>query len=98
VIDGPDLFDASFFGYSPGQAEMMDPQIRLLHEYAYKALEDAGYIQDDYTGKVGLFTGSTSNFQWIQQFASSLDSSMSELFEVGSLNDTYTVSTRMPIN
>lgn len=42
VIDGPDLFDASFFGYSPGQAEMMDPQIRLLHEYAYKALEDAG--------------------------------------------------------
>ncbi|MGG1220851.1 amino acid adenylation domain-containing protein [Priestia endophytica] len=95
VIDGPDLFDASFFGYSPGQAEMMDPQIRLLHEYAYKALEDAGYIQDDYTGKVGLFTGSTSNFQWIQQFASSLDSSMSELFEVGSLNDTYTVSTRI---
>ncbi|MFW5428137.1 non-ribosomal peptide synthetase/type I polyketide synthase [Bacillus pumilus] len=95
VIDGPDLFDASFFGYSPGQAEMMDPQIRLLHEYAYKALEDAGYVQEDYTGKVGLFTGSTSNFQWIQRFAASLDSSMSELFEVGSLNDTYTVSTRI---
>ncbi|OLP64678.1 Polyketide synthase PksJ [Bacillus pumilus] len=95
VIDGPDLFDASFFGYSPGQAEMMDPQIRLLHEYAYKALEDAGYVQEDYKGKVGLFTGSTSNFQWIQRFASSLDSSMSELFEVGSLNDTYTVSTRI---
>ena len=95
VIDGPDLFDASFFGYSPGQAEMMDPQIRLLHEYAYKALEDAGYVQEDYQGKVGLFTGSTSNFQWIQRFASSLDSSMSELFEVGSLNDTYTVSTRI---
>ncbi|WP_284386014.1 type I polyketide synthase, partial [Bacillus safensis] len=95
VMDGPDLFDASFFGYSPGQAEMMDPQIRLLHEYAYKALEDAGYVQEDYTGKVGLFTGSTSNFQWIQRFANSLDSSMSELFEVGSLNDTYTVSTRI---
>ncbi|MBY8914129.1 amino acid adenylation domain-containing protein [Bacillus sp. YC2] len=95
VIDGPDLFDASFFGYSPGQAEMMDPQIRLLHEYAWKALEDAGCAAAHYEGKIGLFTGTTSNFQWIQHFTDSLDGRMSELFEVGSLNDIYTVSTRV---
>lgn len=95
IIEGPDLFDAPFFGYSPVQVEMMDPQIRLLHEYAWKALEDAGCVSTEYHGKIGLFTGSSSNFQWIQRFAKSLDGSMSELFEIGSLNDTYTVSTRI---
>ncbi|MED1124973.1 non-ribosomal peptide synthetase/type I polyketide synthase [Bacillus atrophaeus] len=95
IIEGPDLFDASFFGYSPGQAEVMDPQIRLLHEYAWKTLEDAGCVSADYEGKIGLFTGTTSNFQWLQHFADSLDGRMSELFEIGSLNDTYTISTRV---
>ncbi|KAA6473946.1 non-ribosomal peptide synthetase/type I polyketide synthase [Bacillus swezeyi] len=95
VIEGPDMFDASFFGYSPGQAEVMDPQIRLLHEYAWRSLEDAGCVSSDYQGKIGLFTGSTSNFQWIQRFAETMGGSMSELFEVGSLNDMYTVSTRV---
>ncbi|UTX07098.1 type I polyketide synthase [Bacillus inaquosorum] len=94
-MDGPDLFDASFFGYSPGQAEVMDPQIRLLHEYVWKTLEDAGCVSADYEGKIGLFTGTTSNFQWLQHFADSLDGRMSELFEIGSLNDTYTISTRV---
>ncbi|MDK2599356.1 beta-ketoacyl synthase N-terminal-like domain-containing protein [Bacillus stercoris] len=51
IIDGPDLFDASFFGYSPGQAEAMDPQIRLLHEYVWKTLEDAGCVSAEYEGK-----------------------------------------------
>ncbi|AUZ37550.1 hybrid non-ribosomal peptide synthetase/type I polyketide synthase [Bacillus sp. MBGLi79] len=95
IIDGPDLFDASFFGYSPGQAEVMDPQIRLLHEYVWKTVEDAGCVSAEYEGKIGLFTGTTSNFQWLQHFADSLDGRMSELFEIGSLNDTYTISTRV---
>ncbi len=73
----------------------MDPQIRLLHEYVWKTLEDAGCVSADYEGKIGLFTGTTSNFQWLQHFADSLDGRMSELFEIGSLNDTYTISTRV---
>lgn len=95
VIDNPFLFDSSFFGYTPSESEIMDPQIRLLHEFSYNALEDAGYAHKNYSGKVGIFTGATSNIQWLEQFLSKLDGSLSEMFEVGSLNDMYTISTRI---
>ena len=42
VLDGVELFDAAFFGYTPREAEMMDPQQRLFLETAWEALEDAG--------------------------------------------------------
>src|SRR5512140_324952 len=41
VLDDPGLFDAAFFGFSPGEAATLDPQHRLLLELAHIALEDA---------------------------------------------------------
>ncbi|KAI1457563.1 hypothetical protein F4805DRAFT_174045 [Annulohypoxylon moriforme] len=35
-------FDAQFFGISPAEANVIDPQMRLLLETVYEALEDAG--------------------------------------------------------
>ena len=42
-IDHKDLFDADFFMVSQKDAELMDPQLRLLLMHSWKALEDAGY-------------------------------------------------------
>ena len=39
---GSTCFDAPFFGYSPREAEGIDPQQRLFLEAAWHALEDAG--------------------------------------------------------
>ncbi|TDC97019.1 acyltransferase domain-containing protein, partial [Nonomuraea deserti] len=43
-IDGIAEFDAEFFGVSPNEAAMIDPQQRLLMELSWEALEDAGIV------------------------------------------------------
>jgi len=58
VLEGIEQFDASFFGYSPREAETMDPQHRLLLECAWEALEESGYDPQAYRGLVGIFAGS----------------------------------------
>jgi acyl transferase domain-containing protein len=57
VLDGIELFDAAFFGYSPREAELIDPQQRLFLECAWEALESAGYDPETYRGLVGVYGG-----------------------------------------
>lgn len=58
VCPGTFLFDASFFGYTPREAELLDPQHRVFLECAWEALEHAGYDPWTYPGRIGLFAGS----------------------------------------
>ncbi|RDZ28526.1 SDR family NAD(P)-dependent oxidoreductase [Lysobacter silvisoli] len=53
-----DCFDAEFFWIPPRDAEVMDPQHRLLLECAWSAMEDAGYPPGTQPGRVGVFAGS----------------------------------------
>ena len=57
-LDGVELFDATFFGFSPLEARLMDPQHRLFLEEAWAALENAGYNPDTYSDRIGVFAGS----------------------------------------
>jgi amino acid adenylation domain-containing protein len=84
-LEGTDYFDASFFDYLTRQAEIMDPQTRLLHECCWEALEDAGYAPGAYQGSIGLYAGTTINFPWLDKLVSS-DNSFSEQFEIINLN------------
>ncbi|HLM58537.1 MAG TPA: polyketide synthase, partial [Pyrinomonadaceae bacterium] len=57
VVEGIDLFDASFFGFNPREAEIMDPQHRVFLECAWEALEHAGYTAETSRGRVGVYAG-----------------------------------------
>lgn len=61
VLDDPELFDAAFFGITPRDAEILDPQHRFFLECAWEALEDAGYDPEAYKGAIGVFAGTSRN-------------------------------------
>jgi len=57
VVEGADLFDAALFGYTPREAEILDPQQRIFLECAWEALETASYDPARFPRQVGVFAG-----------------------------------------
>ncbi|WAS87883.1 non-ribosomal peptide synthetase [Corallococcus sp. NCRR] len=67
LLEDVESFDAAFFGYSPLDARLMDPQLRVFLECAWEALEAAGYDPKRLPGKAGLFAGSGVPRYWLEQ-------------------------------
>ena len=57
VLPDMDQFDAGFFGFSPREASIMDPQQRHFMETAWEAMETAGHTPAAFSGNVGVFAG-----------------------------------------
>ncbi len=95
VLEDIEYFDASFFGYSPREAEKMDPQIRIMHECTWEALEDAGYDPYEYPGVIGFFVGANNNVTWqLKVFMSGVVGSADRLTSMH-LCDRDHISTRI---
>jgi len=65
-IEGFDMFDAAFFGFTSREAESTDPQHRLFLEHAWQALENAGYSSDVFEGRIGVYAGVGVNLYLLQ--------------------------------
>ena len=64
LLKDKEYFDAAFFGYTPAEAEVMDPQVRIFHECVWSALEHAGYAPGSCDRLIGLYAGATNHFDW----------------------------------
>ncbi len=57
-VEGIEQFDAGFFRISPVEAQLLDPQQRMMLETSWQALEDAGIDPDRLKGsRTGVYTG-----------------------------------------
>ena len=56
-----EMFDAPFFGYTPREAEIMDPQKRVFLECAWQALENAGHASETRDSQIAVFAGEGAN-------------------------------------
>ncbi|MEO6966197.1 MAG: polyketide synthase, partial [Acidobacteriaceae bacterium] len=70
LLENVDQFDAEFFHILPREAELTDPQQRVLMECAWEAMEDAGYDASRVAGNVGVFAGSSINTYLLLHLAS----------------------------
>ncbi len=61
ILEDMELFDAGFFGFSPREAAIMDPQHRHFLECSWEALEDAGHVPNNFDGSIGVFGGCGMN-------------------------------------
>jgi amino acid adenylation domain-containing protein len=95
TLEGIEYFDAGFFGYTPKEAEITDPQVRICHECVYEALEDAGYDPGRYDGLIGLYTGASPSFNWEALIILSGQSSGVEQFSAVHFYDKDFMSARI---
>ena len=62
LVDNIDLFDADFFRISPVEAQLLDPQQRMVLETCWQALEDALVDPERLKGsRTGVYVGISNN-------------------------------------
>ena len=61
VLEGMEMFDAGFFGLSPKEAAIMDPQHRHFLECSWEAIEASGHVPEKFAGSIGVFAGCGMN-------------------------------------
>lgn len=61
LIEDMEYFDARFFGYTPRESEVRDPQGRWFLETCYAAVQDSGYDVGRLGGLVAVVGGMANN-------------------------------------
>ena len=56
-LEDLELFDGEFFGFSPKESAILDPQHRIFTECCWEALENAGHPPERFNGPIGVFGG-----------------------------------------
>ncbi|MEL7228140.1 MAG: polyketide synthase, partial [Cyanobacteria bacterium J06576_12] len=95
IIEGTELFDAGFFGFSPRAAEILDPQQRLFLETAVEAIETAGYDTERYPGSIGVYGGAGMNGYLLNLYSNAATRESVSPYELFISNDKDFLTTRV---
>ncbi|MDU8926223.1 SDR family NAD(P)-dependent oxidoreductase [Alisedimentitalea sp. MJ-SS2] len=57
LLDRFEEFDGDFFGFSPKESAILDPQHRQFLEIAWEGFENAGHMPENFDGPIGIFAG-----------------------------------------
>lgn len=93
ILDDVEMFDAPFFNIPAREAEWMDPQQRMFLEYAWSAIEDAGYNPGAYEGLIAVYAGVSANTYLLSR--ATRVGSATDLFNIILANDKDHLSTRV---
>lgn len=96
ILTDVDQFDAAFFGYSPREAALLDPQQRLFLECAWESLESSGYDAERYQGTIGVFGGTNISTYLLTSVISNADIMETlDVYQIGLSNDKDTLTTNV---
>jgi acyl transferase domain-containing protein len=95
VLEDIEMFDAAFFGFSPREAEILDPQQRVFLECAWEALENAGYNPKSDNNLTGLYAGGNLSTYLFNNLASHPELLKSLNLQVTLGNDKDFIPTRV---
>ncbi|MGD2089471.1 MAG: SDR family NAD(P)-dependent oxidoreductase [Candidatus Aminicenantes bacterium] len=98
IFENKEYFDAGFFGYTPLEAEILNPQVRIFHECAWETLENAGYEPESYNGSIGLYAGAGSSSYWESLVHMSGKSAEIGEFAAGHLKNKDFINARLSYN
>ncbi|XVS67692.1 SDR family NAD(P)-dependent oxidoreductase [Actinosynnema sp. CA-299493] len=91
-----ELFDAEFFGMTPAEAAVTDPQQRLFLQACHAALEDGGYDPSRYPGLISVYGGAALNTHLQRHVLPVVDQgTTSRQFQVMIGNDKDFLATRV---
>jgi len=98
-FDGKELFDAEFFGYTPRDAERLDPQHRIFLECAWQGLEHAGCDPQRHPGAIGVYAGAGASVYLMRHLLSQQalddDANIADLLGLMSGNMADALATRV---
>ncbi|HEY0602390.1 MAG TPA: type I polyketide synthase, partial [Herpetosiphonaceae bacterium] len=95
ALEQADRFDAGFFGYSPREAALIDPQQRVFLETSWQALEHASYDPERYSGQIGVFGGVSLNRYWLNLYTNHELRATTDGFQGMISNDRDFLTTRV---
>lgn len=97
IIEKADHFDARFFNTTPRNAELTDPQQRIMLELAWTALEDAGVIPSKTKDKkIGVWAGTYSTSYYIKNLLTNPEiTQKTGEFQLGAYNEKDYIATRV---